>query len=146
MLMGFLSKLEPSLFLGSYLCWKSGHRWAGAGRKRRIASDLKRVCSGCRATAVEEVGWLQGHCTQRESSFSRLHHAEAGSMLRPWNPWGRAEQPQGRPGWECLLRQIVPSSVTEAQQRVPTALITLSHAVLLCLFCCRDVGAAEGDR
>lgn len=57
-LMGFLSELEPSLSLGSYLCWKSGHSQAGAGRKRRIVSDLKRVCSGCRTTAVEEVGWL----------------------------------------------------------------------------------------
>lgn len=129
--MDFLSKLEPSLFffffLGSYLCWKSGHRWAGAGRKRRIASDLKRVCSGCRVTAVEEVGWLQGHCTQWESSFSCLHHKEAGSMLGPWNLWGRAEQPPGPSMVEraCSGRSS-PSSVTEAQQCVPTALITLS--------------------
>lgn len=34
-LVGSLSKLEPSLSLGCYLCWKWGHSQAGAGRKRR---------------------------------------------------------------------------------------------------------------
>lgn len=91
-LIGFLSKLEPSLSLGSYLCWKSGHSQAGAGRKRQIVSDLKRVCSGCRTTAVEEVGWLQGHWTWQESLFSSLHRWKSGVTLEPLEQsWGSLE-------------------------------------------------------
>lgn len=88
-LMGFLSKLEPSLSLGSYLCWKSGHSQAAAGRKRRMVSDLTRVCSGCRTAAVEEVGWLQGHWTWQESVFSSLHCWRSGVTLQPLEQsWG----------------------------------------------------------
>lgn len=88
-LMGFLSKLEPSLSLGSYLCWKSGHSQAAAGRKRRMVSDLTRVCSGCRTAAVEEVGWLQGHWTWQESVFSSLHCWKCGVTLQPLEQsWG----------------------------------------------------------
>lgn len=88
-LMGSLSKLEPSLSLESYLCWKWGHSQAGAGRRRRTV-----ISAGCalgaewqpcrRSLAVRAVNLARKLLQPR--ALLEIRCCE-GALEPSWGPW-----------------------------------------------------------